>query len=71
MYRFPGGNFLSAHDWHDTIGGLDKRPPTWDPVWSALQPNDVGTDDSAGRFCLMQAKAYQNAPNLVCNTSRT
>lgn len=45
MYRFPGGNFLSAHDWHDAIGDPDKRPPTWDPVWSALQPNDVGTDE--------------------------
>ena len=45
MYRFPGGNFLSAHDWKDAIGDPDKRPPTWDPVWSALQPNDVGTDE--------------------------
>jgi alpha-N-arabinofuranosidase len=45
MYRFPGGNFLSAHDWHDAIGDPDRRPPTWDPVWSAVQPNDVGTDE--------------------------
>ncbi len=45
MYRFPGGNFLSAHDWHDAIGDPDKRPPIWDPVWSALQPNDVGSDE--------------------------
>jgi len=45
MYRFPGGNFLSAHDWRDAIGDPDKRPPRWDPVWSALQPNDVGTDE--------------------------
>ena len=45
MYRFPGGNFLSAHDWRNAIGDPDKRPPTWDPVWSAVQPNDVGTDE--------------------------
>jgi alpha-N-arabinofuranosidase len=45
MYRFPGGNFLSAHDWHNAIGDPDKRPPIWDPVWSAVQPNDVGTDE--------------------------
>jgi alpha-L-arabinofuranosidase len=45
MYRFPGGNFLSNHDWHDAIGDPDKRPPTWDYVWSAVQPNDVGTDE--------------------------
>lgn len=45
MYRFPGGNFLSNHDWQDAIGDPDKRPPTLDYVWSALQPNDVGTDE--------------------------
>ncbi|MGO9261853.1 MAG: alpha-N-arabinofuranosidase [Bryobacteraceae bacterium] len=45
MYRFPGGNFLSAHEWRDAIGDPDKRPPRWDPVWSALQPNDVGADE--------------------------
>ena len=27
------------------IGDPDKRPPTWDYVWSAVQPNDVGTDE--------------------------
>jgi len=45
MYRFPGGNFLSAHEWRDAIGDSDRRPPRWDYVWSALQPNDVGTDE--------------------------
>ena len=45
MYRFPGGNFLSAHEWREAIGDPDKRPPRWDPVWSAVQPNDVGTDE--------------------------
>jgi alpha-N-arabinofuranosidase len=45
MYRFPGGNYLSAHDWRDAIGDPDRRPPRWDYVWSALQPNDIGTDE--------------------------
>jgi alpha-N-arabinofuranosidase len=45
MYRFPGGNFLSAHEWRDAVGDPDRRPPKWDYVWSALQPNDVGTDE--------------------------
>ncbi len=45
MYRFPGGNFLSAHDWRDAVGDIDRRPPKWDYVWNALQPNDVGTDE--------------------------
>src|SRR5208337_78576 len=27
------------------IGDPDKRPPVYDPVWHALQPNDIGTDE--------------------------
>jgi alpha-N-arabinofuranosidase len=45
MYRFPGGNYLSAFEWRDAIGDPDRRPPRWDYVWSFLQPNDVGTDE--------------------------
>ena len=44
-YRFPGGNFLSGHDWEDAIGDIDRRPPKWDFHWGTLQPNDVGTDE--------------------------
>jgi alpha-N-arabinofuranosidase len=45
VYRWPGGNFVSAHDWRDAIGDPDRRPPLWDPVWRAAQSNDVGTDE--------------------------
>jgi alpha-N-arabinofuranosidase len=45
VLRMPGGNFISAHDWKDAIGDRDKRPPVLDPVWGAVQPNDVGVDE--------------------------
>jgi alpha-N-arabinofuranosidase len=45
MWRWPGGNYLSAHEWRDAIGDPDKRPPKLDPVRSGFQPNDVGTDE--------------------------
>ena len=45
VLRFPGGNFVSAYEWRYGVGDLDKRPPIFDPVWHALQPNDVGTDE--------------------------
>ena len=45
MWRWPGGNYLSAFEWRDAIGDPDKRPPRPDPVWSGMQPNDVGTDE--------------------------
>ena len=45
VYRFPGGNFVSAYEWRYAVGDPDKRPPIMDPVWHAVQPNDVGTDE--------------------------
>ena len=45
VYRFPGGNFVSAYEWRNGVGEIDKRPPVYDPVWHAVQPNDVGTDE--------------------------
>ena len=26
VYRWPGGNFVSGHEWRDAIGDPDKRP---------------------------------------------
>jgi alpha-N-arabinofuranosidase len=45
VLRFPGGNFVSAYEWRNAVGEIDKRPPIYDPVWHAVQPNDVGTDE--------------------------
>ena len=45
VYRFPGGNFVSSYEWRNGVGEMDKRPPIYDPVWRAVQPNDVGTDE--------------------------
>jgi alpha-N-arabinofuranosidase len=61
MWRFPGGNFISAYEWRDTIGDIDKRPPRWDPVWNALQPNDVGIDEFLFMTELLGVDPYINA----------
>jgi len=45
VIRWPGGNFVSAYHWLDGIGPRDRRPVRLDPVWDALEPNDVGTDE--------------------------
>ncbi len=45
VLRFPGGNFVSAYEWRYGVGDIDKRPSIFDPVWQAVQPNDVGTDE--------------------------
>lgn len=58
VYRFPGGNFVSAHEWHYAIGDMDKRRPVYDPVWRALQPNDIGTDEFMTLCQLLEVEPY-------------
>lgn len=45
MWRLPGGNFLSDWSWYNGVGPRDKRPPTYDYAWNAMQSNDVGLDE--------------------------
>jgi alpha-N-arabinofuranosidase len=58
LMRMPGGNFISAYDWHYTVGDPDKRPPIMDPVWHAVQPNDVGVDELLHMAQLIKAEPY-------------
>lgn len=58
VYRFPGGNFVSAHEWRYAIGEMDKRPPIYDPVWRAVQPNDIGTDEFMTLCKLLGVEPY-------------
>jgi alpha-L-arabinofuranosidase len=58
VYRWPGGNFVSGHEWRDAIGDSDKRPPIMDPVWHAVQPNDVGTDEFIMLCRLLDVEPY-------------
>ena len=58
VYRFPGGNFLSGHEWRNAIGDPDERPPIMDPVWHAVQPNDVGTDEFMTLCRLLNVEPY-------------
>lgn len=58
MLRLPGGNFISAYDWKNTIGDPDKRPPTLDPVWNAVQQNDAGLDELLHLCRLVNAEPY-------------
>ncbi|MGD0647541.1 MAG: hypothetical protein ABR971_06075, partial [Acidobacteriaceae bacterium] len=58
VLRFPGGNFVSAYEWRYAVGDIDKRPPIFDPVWHALQPNDVGTDEFLALCRLLGVDPY-------------
>ena len=58
VYRFPGGNFVSSYEWRNGVGPIDKRPPIFDPVWHAVQPNDVGTDEFLTLCRLLDVDPY-------------
>jgi alpha-N-arabinofuranosidase len=58
VLRFPGGNFVSAYEWRNGVGDIDKRPPIFDPVWHAVQPNDVGTDEFLALCRLLGVDPY-------------
>ncbi len=59
VYRWPGGNYVSAFEWRNAIGDPDKRAPELDPVWrNALQPNDVGTEEFMTMCELLGVEAY-------------
>ncbi|HEY9154099.1 MAG TPA: alpha-N-arabinofuranosidase [Opitutaceae bacterium] len=58
VYRFPGGNFVSAHEWRNGIGDPDHRPPIHDPVWNSVNSNDVGTDEFLTMCRLLEVEPY-------------
>jgi len=58
VLRFPGGNFVSSYEWRYGVGDVDKRPPIFDPVWHAVQPNDVGTDEFLTLCRLLEVDPY-------------
>lgn len=45
IYRWPGGNMVSAYDWRDGVGNRDLRPPRYELAWNTVESNDVGTDE--------------------------
>jgi alpha-N-arabinofuranosidase len=58
VLRFPGGNFVSSYEWRYGVGDIDRRPPIFDPVWHAVQPNDVGTDEFLALCRLLGVDPY-------------
>ena len=43
--RYPGGNFLSGHDWKDAIGPKADRPRRLDLAWHTIESNQFGIDE--------------------------
>ncbi len=43
--RLPGGNFVSAWQWKDSIGPVSGRKVALDPAWHQYYTNEVGHDE--------------------------
>ncbi|HEY1804962.1 MAG TPA: hypothetical protein VGG45_10830 [Terracidiphilus sp.] len=57
MFKWPGGNFVSAYDWRDGVGDRDKRPPRLQPMWSdRVESNDVGLHELVALCTLVGAE---------------
>jgi alpha-N-arabinofuranosidase len=64
MFKWPGGNFVSAYDWRDGLGGRDKRPPQPQVMWSdRIESNDVGLHEFIALCRLVDAE-----PDLAINS---
>lgn len=45
MVRYPGGNFVSNHDWRHAVGPRDQRPVRPDFAWRSIETHQFGTDE--------------------------
>jgi alpha-N-arabinofuranosidase len=48
LIRYPGGNYVSAFNWEDSVGPLERRPRRLDLAWRSTEPNTVGLNEFAG-----------------------
>ena len=47
LVRYPGGNYVSAFNWEDSVGPRDQRPRRLDLAWRSVEPNAVGLNEFA------------------------
>ncbi|GAA2388465.1 alpha-N-arabinofuranosidase [Streptomyces glaucosporus] len=43
--RYPGGNFVSAYRWEDSVGPVEERPRRLDPAWRSVETNRFGLSE--------------------------
>jgi alpha-N-arabinofuranosidase len=63
--RWPGGNFVSGHNWMDAIGPKDQRPVSLDLSRTRKESNQMGTDEYV-KFCNLVG-----AENFICINAGT
>ena len=45
VIRYPGGNFVSAYKWEDSVGPVNERPAKLEPAWQVIETNEFGLNE--------------------------
>ncbi|SFC84674.1 arabinosylfuranosidase ArfA [Butyrivibrio sp. YAB3001] len=45
IVRYPGGNFVSAFNWEDSVGPKESRPRRIELAWGVVETNQFGLDE--------------------------
>ncbi|MFV0251756.1 MAG: alpha-N-arabinofuranosidase [Beutenbergiaceae bacterium] len=48
IVRYPGGNFVSGHNWEDAVGPRENRPTRLDGAWHSVETNAFGLHEFMG-----------------------
>ena len=62
LVRYPGGNYVSACDWKDTVGPAAQRPRRPEFAWRSIETNQFGVDEFVD-WC----RALGTAPMMAVN----
>ena len=45
VIRYPGGNFVSAYNWEDSVGPVKSRPSRVELAWQVIESNEFGLNE--------------------------
>ena len=45
IIRYPGGNFVSAYKWEDSVGPVAERPKRVELAWQVIESNEFGLNE--------------------------
>ncbi len=62
VVRYPGGNFVSAYNWEDSVGPVNERPKRVELAWQVIENNHFGLNEFAD-----WAKLAGTSPMMAVN----
>ncbi len=60
--RYPGGNFVSAYNWEDSVGPVNERPKRPELAWQVIESNEFGLNEF-----MTWAKLAETEPMMAVN----